>query len=204
MSQSRSFDFPEVGERKAYLLYHEELESLVKHIRWAQAHSFLDDLRRRVHHAPSRSSERRDDGHRSDRVRGPRDRPDSVLESAAARPVDARRELHRQDEHRLLDRRAQRREPRKVFIYNVCDHEESWKEVSAQAVSYTTGVPTMVGAKMMLTNQWRGKRRVQHRAARPRTLPRRARRARSPLAREGDVVLPCDELDLTAWIRRPT
>ena len=45
--------------------------------------------------------------------------------------------------------------PRKVFIYNVCDHEETWKEVRAQAVSYTTGVPAMVGAKMMLTNQWR-------------------------------------------------
>jgi saccharopine dehydrogenase (NAD+, L-lysine-forming) len=48
-------------------------------------------------------------------------------------------------------------ERRKVFIYNVCDHEESWKEVRAQAVSYTTGVPTMVGAKMMLTDQWRGR-----------------------------------------------
>ena len=48
-------------------------------------------------------------------------------------------------------------EPKKVFIYNVCDHEESWKEVRAQAVSYTTGVPTMVGAKMLLTGQWRGK-----------------------------------------------
>jgi saccharopine dehydrogenase (NAD+, L-lysine-forming) len=48
-------------------------------------------------------------------------------------------------------------QPRKVFIYNICDHEESWKEVRAQAVSYTTGVPAMVGAKMMLTNEWRGR-----------------------------------------------
>ena len=47
--------------------------------------------------------------------------------------------------------------PRKVFIYNICDHEESWNEVRAQAVSYTTGVPTMVGAKMLLTKRWRGK-----------------------------------------------
>jgi saccharopine dehydrogenase (NAD+, L-lysine-forming) len=44
-----------------------------------------------------------------------------------------------------------------VFIYNICDHEESWNEVRAQAVSYTTGVPAMVGAKMMLTKQWRGR-----------------------------------------------
>jgi saccharopine dehydrogenase (NAD+, L-lysine-forming) len=48
-------------------------------------------------------------------------------------------------------------QPRKVFIYNICDHEESWNEVRAQAVSYTTGVPAMVGAKMMLTKQWRGR-----------------------------------------------
>jgi saccharopine dehydrogenase (NAD+, L-lysine-forming) len=34
---------------------------------------------------------------------------------------------------------------------------ECWKEVRAQAVSYTTGVPAMIGAKMMLTGKWRGK-----------------------------------------------
>jgi saccharopine dehydrogenase (NAD+, L-lysine-forming) len=43
-----------------------------------------------------------------------------------------------------------------TFIYNVCDHAECWKEVKAQAVSYTTGVPAMIGAKMMLTGKWRG------------------------------------------------
>ena len=43
-----------------------------------------------------------------------------------------------------------------MFIYNICDHEESWNEVRAQAVSYTTGVPAMVGSKMMLNGKWRG------------------------------------------------
>jgi len=47
-------------------------------------------------------------------------------------------------------------ERRKVFIYNVCDHAECWKEVRAQAVSYTTGVPAMIGAKMMVSGQWQG------------------------------------------------
>jgi saccharopine dehydrogenase (NAD+, L-lysine-forming) len=46
--------------------------------------------------------------------------------------------------------------PRKVFIYNVCDHEETYREVRAQAISYTTGVPAMVGAMMMVTGKWRG------------------------------------------------
>ena len=44
-----------------------------------------------------------------------------------------------------------------MMIYNVCDHAECYKEVKAQAVSYTTGVPAMIGAKMMLEGKWKGK-----------------------------------------------
>jgi saccharopine dehydrogenase (NAD+, L-lysine-forming) len=47
--------------------------------------------------------------------------------------------------------------PRKVFIYNVCDHAEAYREVRAQAISYTTGVPAMVGATMMATGAWSGR-----------------------------------------------
>jgi saccharopine dehydrogenase (NAD+, L-lysine-forming) len=43
---------------------------------------------------------------------------------------------------------------RKVFIYNVCDHAETYREVRAQAVSYTTGVPAVSGAIMMVTGKW--------------------------------------------------
>jgi saccharopine dehydrogenase (NAD+, L-lysine-forming) len=46
--------------------------------------------------------------------------------------------------------------PKKMFIYNVCDHEECYREVGSQAISYTTGVPAMIGAMMMLTGKWRG------------------------------------------------
>ncbi|MFY7930422.1 MAG: saccharopine dehydrogenase family protein, partial [Oligoflexus sp.] len=44
---------------------------------------------------------------------------------------------------------------RKIFIYNICDHAECYKEVRAQAVSYTTGVPAMIGAMMMATGKWK-------------------------------------------------
>jgi len=37
----------------------------------------------------------------------------------------------------------------------VCDHAECYREVQAQAVSYTTGVPAMIGAAMMLTGKWK-------------------------------------------------
>ncbi|MBQ9693459.1 MAG: saccharopine dehydrogenase family protein, partial [Kiritimatiellae bacterium] len=46
--------------------------------------------------------------------------------------------------------------PKTVYIYNICDHQECYKEVKSQAISYTTGVPAMIGAKMMLTGKWRG------------------------------------------------
>ena len=43
-----------------------------------------------------------------------------------------------------------------AFVYNICDHEASNREVQSQAISYTTGVPAAVGAEMMLTGKWRG------------------------------------------------
>jgi saccharopine dehydrogenase (NAD+, L-lysine-forming) len=46
--------------------------------------------------------------------------------------------------------------PRKYYVYNVCDHAEAYREVKAQAISYTTGVPAMIGAMMMLTGVWTG------------------------------------------------
>ena len=65
--------------------------------------------------------------------------------------------------------------PKRYFIYNICDHAETYKEVRAQAVSYTTGVPAVTGAVMMVTGQVEGRRRVQHGAARSRSVPRRCR-----------------------------
>ena len=46
--------------------------------------------------------------------------------------------------------------PTTHFVYNVCDHAECWQEVQAQAVIYTTGVPAMIGAALMLTGVWKG------------------------------------------------
>jgi saccharopine dehydrogenase (NAD+, L-lysine-forming) len=42
------------------------------------------------------------------------------------------------------------------LLYNICDHAECYAETGAQAVSYTTGVPAMIGAKMLLEERWRG------------------------------------------------
>ena len=46
--------------------------------------------------------------------------------------------------------------PKRYFIYNICDHAETYKEVRAQAISYTTGVPAVTGVVMMVTKKWKG------------------------------------------------
>ena len=46
---------------------------------------------------------------------------------------------------------------RKYYVYNVCDHQECYKEVGSQAISYTTGVPAMIGAMMVMTGKWNKK-----------------------------------------------
>jgi saccharopine dehydrogenase (NAD+, L-lysine-forming) len=43
---------------------------------------------------------------------------------------------------------------KEYYIYNICDHEDCYREVGSQAVSYTTGVPAMIGALLMLTGVW--------------------------------------------------
>ena len=44
---------------------------------------------------------------------------------------------------------------KQLYIYNICSHEEAYREVGSQAISYTTGVPAMIGAKMMLEGKWK-------------------------------------------------
>ena len=40
------------------------------------------------------------------------------------------------------------------YVYNVCDHQECYREVGSQAISYTTGVPAMIGTKLLLEGKW--------------------------------------------------
>jgi saccharopine dehydrogenase (NAD+, L-lysine-forming) len=44
--------------------------------------------------------------------------------------------------------------PKAIYVYNICDHEACFAEVGSQAISYTTGVPAMIGAKQMLEGGW--------------------------------------------------
>jgi saccharopine dehydrogenase (NAD+, L-lysine-forming) len=155
MQYSEVFDFPGVGERKAYLIYHEELESLVLHIKglkkirfWMTfGDEYLTHLRvlgnvgmlgiEPVEH------------------KGQKIIPMEFLKTLLPDPASLAENYTGKTSIGCIFEGVKDGKPRKSFIYNVCDHAETYKEVRAQAVSYTTGVPAMVGGAMMMTGKWK-------------------------------------------------
>lgn len=157
MSESMDFDFPEVGPRKAYLLYHEELESLVKHIPglrrirfWMTfGEEYLTHLRVLQNVGMTRIDPVPFEGHEIV--------PIKFLKALLPDPASLGANYRGKTSIGCLVDGLKGGKRKRVFIYNVCDHAETYNEVRAQAVSYTTGVPAMVGAMMMVTGTWRGK-----------------------------------------------
>lgn len=156
LSVNMMYDFPGVGERRAFLLYHEELESLVQNIRglkrirfWMTfGESYLTHLKV-MENIGMTSIE-------PVMYEGTPVVPIKFLKSLLPDPASLAENYTGKTSIGCLIEGIKDGKPKKVFIYNVCDHAETYKEVRAQAVSYTTGVPAMVGATMMMTGKWQG------------------------------------------------
>jgi len=155
LAQSLEFDFPGVGVRKAYLLYHEELESLVqnlpglKRIRFWMTfgEAYLTHLRV-LENIGMTSIEPID-------FQGQKIVPLEFLKALLPDPASLGPTYTGKTSIGCLIEGRKDGHAKRVFIYNVCDHAETYKEVRAQAVSYTTGVPAVVGAEMMLEGKWK-------------------------------------------------
>jgi saccharopine dehydrogenase (NAD+, L-lysine-forming) len=156
MSEAWDFDYPEVGIRKSYLLYHEELESLVKHVKglkrirfWMTfGQEYLTHLRVLQNVGMTRIDPVMYEGHEVV--------PLKFLKALLPDPASLATNYTGKTCIGCLMEGVKDGKAKKMFIYNVCDHAETYKEVKAQAISYTTGVPAMIGAMMMLTGKWRG------------------------------------------------
>lgn len=154
LSVSQDFDFPEVGVRKAYLLYHEELESLAQNIRglkrirfWMTfGESYLTHLRVLENVGLTRIDPVMYEGREIV--------PIKFLKALLPDPASLAAGYTGKTSIGCIIAGTKDGKPRRVFIYNVCDHAESYREVQAQAVSYTTGVPAVVGARMILEKHW--------------------------------------------------
>jgi saccharopine dehydrogenase (NAD+, L-lysine-forming) len=156
LSVNMMFDYPGVGPKKSFLLYHEELESLVLNIKglkrirfWMTfGEEYLTHLRV-LGNVGMTSIEPVDfEGHKIV--------PIQFLKKLLPDPASLAKNYTGKTSIGCLIEGVKDGKPKKVFIYNVCDHAETYKEVRAQAISYTTGVPAMVGAAMMMTGKWKG------------------------------------------------
>lgn len=155
MSVSEDIDFPEVGIRKGYLLYHEEEESLVKHIKglkrirfWMTfGEQYLTHLRV-LQNVGMTSIEPVE-------YEGKKIVPLQFLKAVLPDPGSLGTNYQGKTCIGCIFEGIKDGKKKKMMIYNVCDHSECFKEVGAQAVSYTTGVPAMIGAAMMLTGKWK-------------------------------------------------
>ncbi len=156
MSVRKEIDYPEVGPRASYLLYHEELESLVKHIRglrrirfWMTfGEEYLTHLRVLQNVGMTRIDPVEYEGHRII--------PLQFLKAVLPDPGSLGVTYQGKTSIGCLFEGVRDGRAKQMMIYNVCDHAACFREVGAQAVSYTTGVPAMIGAKMMLEGTWRG------------------------------------------------
>jgi saccharopine dehydrogenase (NAD+, L-lysine-forming) len=155
MEIAQSIDFPGVGERKAYLIYHEELESLVLNIRGLKKirfwMTFGDEYLTHLRVLNNVGMLRIDPVD----YKGTPVVPMELLKSLLPDPASLAENYTGKTSIGCIIEGVKGGKPRKVFIYNICDHAETYKEVRAQAVSYTTGVPAMVGGAMMITGKWK-------------------------------------------------
>ena len=151
----KTLTYPNIGERESYLLYHEELESLVKNypsIKRARfwmtfGQEYLTHLRVIQNIGMARIDEVDYNGQKIV--------PLQFLKAVLPNPQDLGENYHGETSIGCrISGKDKEGKPLTYYIWNNCSHEEAYKETGMQAVSYTTGVPAMVAAMMFLTGKW--------------------------------------------------
>ena len=155
MEIKRVYNFPEVGEKDMYLLHHEELESLalnikgIKRIRFFMTfgQSYLTHLKC-LEDVGMTSIEPID-------YNGMKIVPLQFLKAVLPDPASLGPRTKGKTNIGCIMQGVKDGKPVKYYVYNVCVHEECYAEVGSQAISYTTGVPAMIGAMMVMTGKWK-------------------------------------------------
>lgn len=151
------WDYPKIGVKDSYLLYHEELESLVKNIKGLKqirffmtfGQSYLTHMKCLENVGMLRIDEVEHNGTKIV--------PIQFLKTLLPDPASLGPRTKGKTNIGCVIRGLKDGKERQVYIYNVCDHEICFAETGAQAVSYTTGVPAMIGAKLVAKGIWSGK-----------------------------------------------
>lgn len=151
-----TFDYPVAGPKESYLLYHEELESLAKNIKglrrirfWMTfSDNYLTYLRVLQNVGMTRIDEVDYEGKKVV--------PIKFLKALLPDPATLGTNYTGKTVIGDVMTGKKDGKARSVYIYNVCDHAETFKEIGAQAISYTTGVPAMICAMLMIKGVWKG------------------------------------------------
>ena len=157
MTHKVEFDFPTIGTKNMYLMYHEELESMSTHFPeierarfWMTfGDAYITHARVLENVGMTRIDPVMHDGKEII--------PIQFLKTLLPDPGDLGAETKgKACIGDIATGQAKDGSGEKTYyIYNICDHEECYAEVGSQAVSYTTGVPAMIGAAQVLKGNWR-------------------------------------------------
>ena len=152
MSIHKPIDYPGIGPKESYVLYHEELESLVKHfptlkrarfwMTFGQAYITHLNVLENVGMTSIQPIN----------FKGIDIVPLEFLKAVLPAPDTLGENYSGQTSIGCQIKGIQNGEEKTYYVWNNCDHAETYREVRGQAVSYTTGVPAMIGAMLMLTN----------------------------------------------------
>ena len=159
MSIKREYNFPQVGQKDMYLLHHEEIEALgknfpeVKRIRFFMTfgQSYLTHMKCLENVGMLSTSPIKFQG--QDIV------PIQFLKALLPDPASLGPRTKGKTNIGCIFTGTKDGQPKTLFIYNVCDHQECYKELGSQAISYTTGVPAMIGTALVVSGVW-GKKGV--------------------------------------------
>jgi saccharopine dehydrogenase (NAD+, L-lysine-forming) len=151
----RTYNFEGIGPKNMYLLYHEELESLavnikgVKRIRFWMTFSdnYLNHLRV-LQNVGMTSIEPIE-------FEGKMIQPIQFLKAVLPDPATLGPRTKGKTNIGCIFQGIKDGKPKTYYLYNICDHQESYREVGSQAISYTTGVPAMIGAMLIIKGIWR-------------------------------------------------
>ncbi|MGF1638371.1 MAG: saccharopine dehydrogenase family protein [Cyclobacteriaceae bacterium] len=154
LSVHQPIDYPGIGPKESYLLYHEELESLVKNIPnikrarfWMTfGQSYITHLEVLQNIGITSIKPIKFQG--MDIV------PLEFLKALLPEPSSLGENYTGETSIGCQIKGIKDGKQRTYFIWNNCKHQDAWNDVQGQGIAYTTGVPAMLGAKMMLTGEW--------------------------------------------------
>lgn len=146
--------YPQIGEMDSYLLYHEELESLVKNIKGLRrARFFMTFSQNYLTHMKCLENVGML-GIKEIEHQGVKIVPIQFLKTLLPDPATLAKDTTGKTNIGCYMTGIKNNQDKTLYIYNVCDHKKCYEEVGSQAISYTTGVPAMCAAKMICNDTW--------------------------------------------------